>query len=247
MKDNWKFFAAIVVVLVVLGFCARRLYRSFSDRVPPGVRLTQRTGPSIPKQTWSKFKLLLKATQEEADYNVLPIGSIHFIELTDDPNEAIYWLTDRCENRAGSPLGNFERTFNVADRELLGYYTLAGDAIPFTVKEDPARPGPLILTINLDEPIAPGKSELIIRRESRAPILKSFANGSVQLSLGLLPGANREIHARGVQLSPGATLARYAPEKGALTATEGVTMVGWINSRIGDQAAPLTVRFTMPK
>jgi hypothetical protein len=130
---------------------------------------------------------------------------------------------------------------------LLGFYTLDGEPLGFTVKHHPARPHAFFVVAHLGKALTPGESTLVLRVERRPLNLKTNANGQTQFGLGRFAKPTAAIHGRAVSLPAQAKLVQYRPQQGAFEFTGDPPLVGWINACLDTNFPPLSATFTLPR
>jgi len=175
MRENWKFWLAVLMVALAAGFGVMRFRRLVHEQAPAWLKLEHKAAESLPKPAWEHFKLVVKQTQTEADTRGLPFGSIQFVDLNDRTNEATWWTTERVVNQGFNPLTSLESSSQAGKDRFLGYYTLGGDSLSCEIKHHPSRPNWLILTVNLEQPLPPGASLVVVRVERRPVYLVFLA------------------------------------------------------------------------
>jgi len=242
---NWKTWTGVAVTVLVIGFVAARWRSSFVQRPPDWLRQQDKHSVRLPAASLKHFREFYRQIEIEAEQKNLPVGSIQFLELAADGKEMIAWNTERLANQGFNPAANFDQWGGSEETRLLGYYTLEGDPVNFTVKHHPARPQDFFPVIHLLKPLAPGASALVLRLDRRPLTLKPNAKGQTQFGLGRLIKPANAIHARGVCLPDHAQLVQYKPEKGAFEFPDNPPMVGWINSCLDPSLPPLSATFTL--
>jgi hypothetical protein len=248
MRENWKFWLAVLMVALAAGFGVMRFRRLVHEQAPAWLKLEHKAAESLPKPAWEHFKLVVKQTQTEADTRGLPFGSIQFVDLNDRTNEATWWTTERVVNQGFNPLTSLESSSQAGKDRFLGYYTLGGDSLSCEIKHHPSRPNWLILTVNLEQPLPPGASLVVVRVERRPGTLTTTRDGKSVMNFGRLAKAATGVQARAILLPGKSVLAQYRPEKGAsVFHQDGEATVLWINTRLDDAQPPLSATFTMAK
>jgi len=243
---NWKTWAGIAFALLLIGFVVVRLRLVFHDRPPDWLRQQDKHSAKLPDASLKKFRAFRKETELEAQQAKLPVGSIQFFEISPDGKETLAWNTLRLTNQGFNPLADFDQWGGADELRLLGFYTLDGEPLGFTVKHHPARPRNFYVVVHLPKPLAPGDSALVLRIDRRPLNLKANAKGQSQFGLGRLNKPTIAVHARGLSLPEHARLWQYRPEKGAFEFTGPSPMVGWINSCLDSNFPPLNATFTLP-
>lgn len=247
---NWKLWLAVPVFLAGGFFGGWQLYQAFWSGPPKGFYIKTRTSPALDRGSradlmWNRFRYLYTEAQREAAAYQQSLASFSFLELGRDPQQAVEWSLDTVINPGFDPLRNIERTLGNQADALVGYYTSDGQALAYTLKRPADFPNRTAVTIHLDKPINPGQTTQLLRLQRRKLSLKPNKN-AYTLSLGWLPDPQRGIHARGVRLPERARVVKYAPDQ-AFTATNGVPMVGWINTYLPTKNRTITVTFTLPQ
>jgi len=130
---------------------------------------------------------------------------------------------------------------------LLGFYTLDGDSLGFTVKHHPSRPRGFYAVVHLNKPLAPGESALVLRLERRPLNVKSDSKGQLQYPLGRFAKPTAAISGRAVSLPERAKLVQYRPGNGAFEFTGDPPLVGWVNACLDTNFPPLSATFTLPR
>ncbi len=199
--------------------------------------------PALPRKSWQQFGELLRLARQTATRDGLRLRSIELVELTDDPKTAIYWLDDELKNPGFEPLQRLERQSGGRGNELLGFYTLDGTPLSFTERTDPRDAQHHILTVQLDEPLAPGKTVLILRRERRPVSIRTGRDGAQTLALGRLGPGGDVLRVRGVCLLSKMTLLNYTPQPSATRNQSDPPFVGWISDPDATNSVPVTVAF----
>jgi hypothetical protein len=244
---NWKTWTSLVVTVVVLGFVAVRLRSTLVDRPPEWLRQQDKHSAKLPAASLKNFKVFRKEVELEAGQSRLPVGSIQFFEIAATGKETIAWNAIRLTNQGFNPIADFDQPGSGNEPSLVGFYTLDGDPLDYTVKHHPARPRSFYTVVHVGKPLAPGESVQLLRIERRPLNLKLNAKGQAQFGLGRLAKPTAVIHGRAVSLPSRAKLVRYRPEKGAFEFTGDPPLVGWINSCLDTNFPPLNATFTLPR
>jgi len=241
---KWIRWLLVAVLAALVGFSGWRAWHAFRER--PGALFAQRGRHSaaLPGDTWQQFSRFLKTARAVAERNQRPIDSIQLMELTQDAASAIYWLDEHLKNPGFSPLQNFERQRGGGEVELLGFYTLDGRPLKFTERSNPKNPQQHVLTVHLDEPVAPGKTELILRRERRPLNGDAGRDGARTIELKDLPATPTRLHVRAVRLTADAALVDYEPKPAEQVAQAGPPMVGWLSDQF-EADTPVRVTFRL--
>ena len=244
---NWKTWAVAAIVVAAIVLVAARWRMSFSDHPPDWLRQEDKQSAKLPAASLKNFKSFRKEVEIEARQRSLPVGSIQFFEVARDGKETIAWNTVKLINQGFNPNADFDQPGGSDEARLLGFYTLDGDSLGFTVKHHPARPRGFYAVVHLNKPLAPGESTLVLRLERRPLNLKPDAKGQLQYGLGRLAKPIAAIHGRAVSLPERAKSVQYRPEKGAVEFKGDPPLVGWINSCLDTNFPPLNATFTLPR
>jgi hypothetical protein len=246
-SGNWKTWIGVALAVGLLVLVAVRLRLALHDRPPDWLRQEDKHSAKLAEGSLKKFRAFRKETEFEAQQAKLPVGSIQFFEISADGKVNIVWNTVRLANQGFNPLADFDQWGGDDERRLLGFYTLDGEPVGFTVKHHPSRPHSYFLVVHLPKPLAPGESTLVLRVERRPLSLKTNAKGQTQFGLGRLNKPTTAVHARGLSLPERARLEQYRPEKGAFEFTGHSPMIGWINSCLDSNFPPLNATFTLSR
>jgi hypothetical protein len=247
---KWKIWVATVLVVLVIGFAFRRYQSAFVSHPPDWMHLQERTSQRIPdlhevNSAWFQFSELLKSTRAAAESQHTANYTIQLTELAKDVHTTTLWWGEPILNEGFRPMPNIERQFRFDPSHILGYYDSAGTPLAFATRKMPSGDDQVIATVHADQPIAPGASMFLIRRELRTDKKATDSKSERTIGLGNLHYNPGRIEARGLLLPPGATLTRYVPDGPAMVIPSSPTMVAWISSDLKTNTAPLSVTFTL--
>ncbi len=219
------------VLLGAAGFAAWRLHAAFGrEALPVWMQFREHDSPDLPRAAWSQFQAVMRTAEREAEQRRRAIGSVRFIECAEDPSQSVLWTTERVTNLGYDPLSRVERSGDVPLATILGYYTAAGEPIGFTTRHQPNYPMSVPATLHLGKPLAPGATEVILRRERLALQLQASSNQGFDLALPLsLWGRSGGLHVRALWLGENANLLKHSPEAGTLVLQERGPLVVWFD------------------
>lgn len=237
---------AVGLLLLAAALGISQWHQAMREAPPAWLRLQKWAGPPLPAGTWNLYREMLRQAQSYSNQWQVPIGSVRLLVLQPDLTNAVLWTTDTFVNPGFDALRSWERSFGGMAGQFIGYYSREGRPLTVTVKHSPSRPRDLLLTVQLEKPVAPGAAEILLRCERQPSRLQQRGQQERHLGLGRLPEAGRAIHLSGVVLPANARLVRFTPEQGASVKTNGGVFVSWVNARLGTSAPPLSVVFTTP-
>jgi hypothetical protein len=251
MKDNWKLWLALIACLVVAIFCARRAHEAFYGRPPEWIKQEDHIGTAISKDgklqdAWKQFSGLLDAAQRESAQQQLPVGTVSLLVLETSGTDALAIVTQPVVNQGFNPLRNPQASIGGDEKRFVGFYTTAGAPIPFTIVRVQGRPQNPPVTLHLDDTVAPGATQLVVRVEWRRAPVSVGKNGNLQAGLGRFPRTPNAVYARAVSLPSGSTIVRSTPQQTAAVQDGAAPLVSWIGGAT-DAGAPMSVTFTKPK
>jgi hypothetical protein len=244
---SWKAWVGAAFVVGAIVFVVARWHASFSDRPPDWLRQEDKQSIQLPDASLKNFKSFRKEVEVEAKQRNLPVGSIQFFEVARDGKEVIAWNSVKLTNQGFNPNAHFDQPGGGDETRLLGFYTLDGESLGFTVKHHPSRSRGFYAVVHLDKPLPPGESTLVLRIERRPLNIKPNVKGQLQYGLGRFAKPTAAIHGRAVSLPERAKLVRYRPDKGAFEFAGDPPLVGWINACLDTNFPPLSATFTLPR
>ncbi|MDD2707619.1 MAG: hypothetical protein PHV34_06375 [Verrucomicrobiae bacterium] len=247
---NWQFWFLGLVAAVVVGWGVVRFVQSFRMELPGWLNENRRCGSSLdtrrqPDLPWNRLKDLMGQVEIMCKSNKKEFGAVQLLVFENDPQKAVMWTVEKVVNPGFNPMHQIERSLGIPPGLFVGYYTVAGKAMPFTVKTVTKEAKKFGTTIELKKPLAPGESMVMIRLEKQMKRARLGKDGKHGVGLGRMP--EDKVHARGVCLPEGALLAGCNPQGGAITFTNGVGCVAWVNVSLENSKAPLSLTFSMPK
>jgi hypothetical protein len=251
MKQDWKLWLAALACVAVLAFCARRAYVAFHGGPPDWIRQEDRVGPALSKDdrlkaTWEKFSDLLESARNEAAQRQLPLGTVSLFALEKSGTDALSVVTQTVVNQGFNPLQNAQSSLGGDGKGFVGFYTTAGEPIPFTIVWVKGRSRNPPVTLHLDKMITPGATQFVMRVEWRRAPVTIGKDGKLQAGLGRFPRTPNAVYARAVGLPSGSVIVRSVPDKAATVSIDVAPLVSWIGSAAGANA-PMSVVFTLPK
>jgi hypothetical protein len=246
---KWKTWVAVVAFVLVIGFAFRQFRSAFVSRPPDWMHLQEHTSQRIPnmhevESPWRQFAELLRSTRAAAESLHIDRYTIQLIELGSDVHTSIIWWGEPILNEGFDPMPKIERQFFFDPSHILGYYSSDGTPLAFATRKMPYGGDQMIATIHTDNPIAPGASMFLVRRELRTDKKATESKAQRTIGLGNLRYGPGRIEARGLLLPPGATLGQYVPEEPAIVTPSSPTMVAWISSDLTTNRVPLSITFT---
>jgi hypothetical protein len=246
---KWKIWVALVVFVLVIGYAFHQYESTFVSHPPDWMHLQEHTSQRIPnmhevESPWRQFAELLRSVRAAAETLHVDRYTIQLIELGNDVHTSIIWWGEPILNEGFDPMPKIERQFFFDPSHILGYYNSDGTPLAFATRKMPGGGDQVIATIHADNPIAPGASMFLIRRELRTDKKATESKSQRTVGLGNLRYAPGRIEARGLLLPPGGTLDRYVPDGPAIVAPSSPVMVAWISSDLGTNTAPLSITFT---
>ena len=244
---NWKAWASAAFAVAAIAFIVWRWRESFADRPPDWLRQQDKHSVKLPDASLKNFTAFRKEVELESRQRHLPVGTIQFFEVARDGKETIAWNSLRLTNQGFNPNADFDQPGSGEEQRLLGFYTLDGAPLGYTVKHHPSRPRAFYVIVHLEKPIAPGQSAMLLRIDRRPLNLKPNSKGQMQFGLGRFAKPTAMIHGRAVSLPERAKLVQYRPETGAFEFTGDPPLVGWINACLDTNFPPLSATFTLPR
>jgi hypothetical protein len=251
MKEHWKLWLATINCMIVMVFCARRAYNTFHERPPDWVKTEDRVGPAISRDgqrnvAWKQFSDLLGTVRRESAQQQLPVGGVSLLALEADVTNALSIVTEPMVNQGFNPLKNVQASIGGDEKRFVGFYATDGGPIPFTIVRVPGRQRNPPVTLHLNNPIAPGETQWVVRVEQRRAPVNIGKDGKAQAGLGRFPRTPNAVYARAIGLPSGSVIVRNAPATTA-TVTEGAApLVSWIGIA-NNTNAPMSVVFNPPK
>jgi hypothetical protein len=149
-------------------------------------------------------------------------------------------------NQGFNPLQNAQSVLGGDGKGFVGFYTTAGEPIPFTIVWVKARSRNPPVTLHLASPLAPGDTQLVMRVEWRRGPINIGKDRKFQAGLGRFPRTPNAIYTRAVKLPTGSTVVRTVPDKTATVSTDPSPLISWIGTPASGNA-PMSVVFTLPK
>lgn len=243
MRENWKLWLTGLIVAVVLGIAVTRLRSSFGEKPPDWLRLQNLTSPQLNAASRKQFIYFRKEIELESTTTSLPIQSLQLIEWVTGGKELRTWSIEKYSNAGMTPLGNLEVPRAVADDRPVGFYTMEGEPLDYTLRHMPARPKTAIGVVHLDKPLASGASCYVVYIERQTNYLKPNARGEFAYRFGMLRSGGNFIQAVGFLLPEDFQVVRYTPSIGSSESVGGAPLIGWINTRIEKDSLPPMVTF----
>jgi hypothetical protein len=259
---NWKVWVTLVVLCAAIFFAVNRYRAAVAPKAPSWMNLRQGIGPALQTRwstdaSWEIIKPFIEQVRRDSIAHLLPIGTVIIHEYTSDPSTIILWTAEQLINPGFAPLKDFERMNTPRDGDLMGFYTLNGDPIPYTLRNAPNSAQMTYITINMTQSVEPGKTEVILRRQ-QAPATSGMRAGTVGASAAStnqpgrisvwmppMPPPIRAIHARAVLLPKGAGVSRFSPPQASIVATNERPFLAWINSNNSSNTPAVTMSFVM--
>ena len=251
MKDNWKLWFATIACVVVVAFCARRAYVAFHAAPPDWIRQEDRIGSALGKDdrlkvAWEKFSGLLGVARIEAEQRQLPVGTVSLVALEKSGTDAVSIVTQPVVNQGFNPLQNAQASLGGDEKNFVGFYSTAGEPIPFTIVRVKGRPRSPPVTLHLGSAIAPGGTQFVMRVEWRCAPVTIGKDGKLQAGLGRFPRTPDAVYTRAVRLPSGSVVVRTVPAKTATVSVDAAPLVSWVGTA-ANANAPMSVVFTLPK
>lgn len=245
---RWKIWVGVAILLLVVGFALRQYQSAFVSHPPDWMHVREHESQRIPDMheidsAWRKVAVLLQMTRVTAESQQIPNYTLMLIELAREGRDATLWQGETIRNQGFEPMSRIERELWTDPSRLLGYYTSDGLPLGFAARKTPPIPNLLLITVHLDQPMAPAASTFLIRRE-RQPNSTPL-NGASLRTFGFDYFRQGDgIEACGVLLPPHAALVRYSPEPTAIVISESPTAVAWIISDLKTTRMPLSITYT---
>jgi hypothetical protein len=251
MKDNWKLWFVTIACVVVLAFCAHRAYVAFHGSPPEWIRREDRVGSALGKDdrlktAWEKFSDLLRIARLEAEQRQLPVGTVSLFALEKNGTDAVSIVTQPVVNQGFNPLQNAQSALGGDGKGFVGFYTTAGEPIPFTIVWVKGRSRNPPVTLHLSNAVDPGATQFVMRVEwSRGPVTIG-KDGKLQAGLGRFPRTPNAIYTRAIRFPSGSVIVRSVPDKTVTVSVDAAPLVSWMGTA-ANANAPMSVLFTLPK
>jgi hypothetical protein len=243
MQINWKLALSLVVVVAALAFAGGRARRFFHDGTPEWMNYQQLTSPPLPRRVLDLYRDFQREAESAAQFAGTKVGSLQLLEVLPDGKTLRHWQPQSFTNPGFNSLSQFEVNRWLADDRLVGYYTTNGQPLTFTLKQHPARSNIVFCTVIAPEPVAPGETFHALRVERRPEKMKTTAKGDYRLALPRPFRNTNSVHAVAVVLPADMKLVKSIPADWAYEAGKDGVLVGWLNTRLPDDAATPQVIF----
>lgn len=233
-------FAGLLLVLAA-GFVVFQFYRSFSEREATWFKPRPHANPILPP---GPFKLVREECEREAARQHLPVASTRVLALSDTNGASILWTTEAVRNGGFAPMTQFEQMLFPKRDSWVGYYRLDGTPMRCTLRPSLSQTNAAFVTLHLDQPIAPGGTQLVVRVNKVNLRLRPNRAGNFEVFQGRFPPSTGVLGAA-VVLPPKSEWVRMAPISATKKTDGDSTFVYWLNTRTGSNAPPMSVEFRM--
>ena len=236
---KWLF--TLLFVAGAATFIALRWQESQPQGPPAWFHTETHSRPSLPI---APVKLLREACETEAAKTRLPLASLRMLVLADTNHPSVTWATEPAWNPGFNSITKVERQFPRRRDQWIGYYRLDGSPMRFALRSNPTHTNVLYITLNLDQPLPPGSTQIVFRAYESNVRLRPLRDGSLDLPAGRIPRTSG-IAGAGVALPTGAELVRFNPPDGTKKTEGNTVIVYWLSTRLGTNPPPLSVEFKM--
>jgi hypothetical protein len=248
---NWKSRVAVAAVVLAVGFAVYQYRSVFMPLGPASLQMREHESQRIPKlretnSAFWQFSQLLHLVRTKAAARQVDKYSVQVMELDPDANNGVLWEGETVRNEGFDPLPDVEHDFWIDSSRVLGCYTAEGAPLAFRTRLNPPRTGQLVVTIHLNQPMAPGATEFLFIRE-RVPS-QARPNNNNQRIIGLPPLIQEQdnVEGRGVVLPARAKLVHYFPESHATIWDGPPLMTAWTSDDFKGTYTAVWIMFAMP-
>ncbi|MEI6085828.1 MAG: hypothetical protein WCS70_16205 [Verrucomicrobiota bacterium] len=252
MREYWKPIATVTAIVVVLALFGMRIKHSFAPQAPAVLNYVQHSSPGFLfdgdlRRAWKNVAALVADARREEKAVHLRLAEVTFLHICKLPDEALLWDVVEARNPGFEPLHRYERVEPGGPAKLIGYYTLDGKPLDYDTKVDLRNKAHTLATVELESPIATGKSTVFFRVLRTTSRITTNATGKWVVNLGRLTAGTSTLEAMGLALPAPAALVKYTTDGARQQTVDGMTVLTWLSSQSDAASRNLQATFTFPK
>jgi hypothetical protein len=248
---NWKSRVAVAAVVLAVGFAVYQYRSVFMPHGPASLQMRERESQRIPKlretnSAFWQFSQLLQLVRTKAAARQVKQYSVQVMELDPDGNNGVLWEGETVRNEGFDPLLNVEHALWLDSSRVLGCYTAEGAPLAFRTRLNPPLNGELVVSIHLDQPIAPGATAFLFIRERVPSQAHPYKNNQRIIGLQSMRKEQDNVQGRGVLLPARTKLVHYSPEPQAMIWNGPPMMTAWTSEDFQEAYTGVWIMFAMP-
>lgn len=251
MREHWKTIGLVLLLLGAVVFVAARWRSGFRSAVPASIEMVDLQSPSLTwnaglRGSWNHVAELTKMATAEAAKSGLSVGSLNLWSVQPAAKQTYLWTTSQFLNPGFNPLSRFDVSGGIHTNTLVGFYSLEGQPLRYSLKRYPGQSSIASVTIHLATPLPAGQTAMVFRVEERSDLVRTNAQGVLQVGLGRLAPDPARLQARGLVLPAGARILEHKPNEGAaMTRIDDQPVINWLSPFIRQDGAVLLVEFRL--
>jgi len=223
--SSWKTWVIVVLVLAGVAFGVRQYRAAFQETTPTGYTFRRVSTPVLDKGWRGQLRQLVKAANQRTAG--LSISSLQILQLAREGKEEIFWNSDVAKNVGFKPQKTVERQWSGTTDRLVGFYTLDGEPLVYTVRRAAQDERTTAVTVQLTDALAPGASVTFLRVEKRANSVRQDHQSHWVAGMNWPNRTEMGLRVRALCLPAGATIVKVLPEEPLVIGLGAQPLLGW--------------------